>query len=81
VKRLKPGPKVNAKLRHKKAAMYFCSVGLDEGWSPHRVAELCFELYGLEVTPFQVTEFAEMHAKFADKINWPEFRVENDLRV
>jgi hypothetical protein len=80
-KRLKPGPKPNAKLRHKMAALYFCSVAVDEGWSSYRIAELCEDLYGVVVTPAQIERWAGIHRRAAEKIKKVEFRVKNDLMV
>lgn len=80
-KRLKPGPKANAKLRHQKAALYFCSVAKDEGWTCEDISRLCFALYGVGVTPAQITRWADIHERAARKIKEGEFRTTNDLMV
>jgi hypothetical protein len=80
-KRLKPGPKANANLRHKKAALYFCSVAHDEGWTCEDISRLCKALYGVGVTPAQIAHWADIHERAAQKIKEAEIRVTNDLGV
>jgi hypothetical protein len=64
--RLKPGPKAEAGLRHRKAALYFCSVAHDEGWTASRISELCLELYGVLIPPSVIREVASTIKKFAE---------------
>jgi hypothetical protein len=78
--RFKPGPKANAKLRHKMAALYFCSIANEEGWTLERISKLCEALYGVGVTPDQIARWAEVHRKAAKKLK-EEFRTTNDLMV
>jgi hypothetical protein len=79
--RLKPGPKTNARLRHTKAALYFCSVAHDEGWTLERISNLCKALYGVSVTPRQIADWTAIHHKAAEKIKVTEIRAGNDLMV
>jgi hypothetical protein len=76
---VKPGPKTNAKQRHKMAALYFASCLFDDGSDLYRICELVEANYGVIVSPTQVREFAELHAKAASKINFGEFRTASDL--
>jgi hypothetical protein len=80
-KRLKPGPKANAKLRHAKAALYWCSVAHDEGWSCADISKYVEALYGVGVTPAQIARWADIHERAARKIKEGEFRTTNDLMV
>ncbi len=77
-KRLKPGPKKNAKLRHKMAALYFCSVATEEGWTCERIGQLCEFWYGVVVTPDQIARWADVHRKAAKKLK-EEFRTIPDV--
>jgi hypothetical protein len=81
-KRLKPGPKANAKLRHKKAALYFTSISCDEGiWTCEEISRLCEALYGVKVSPDEIVAWEKAHRKAAEKIKETEFRTTNDLMV
>lgn len=79
-KRLKPGPKTNAKLRHKMAALYFCSIAGEEGWDCAKISLFCENYYGIVVTPEQIVRWSEVHRKHAKKLK-EEFRTTNDLLV
>jgi hypothetical protein len=79
--RLKPGPKAEAGLRHRKAALYFCSVAHDEGWALERISNLCRALYGVGVTPRQIADWSAVHRKAAEKMKVSEIRAGNDLMV
>jgi hypothetical protein len=79
--RLKPGPKAEAGLRHRKAALYFCSVAHDEGWTLERISNLCQALYGVRVAPRQIADWVALHRKAAEKIKVTEIRAIDDSMV
>jgi hypothetical protein len=65
-RKLKPGPKTDAAERHRKAALYFCAIAIDEGWTPERTSELCLKLYGVKITPLTIRDWSELNKKFAE---------------
>ena len=78
-RRLKPGPKTKAALRHQKAAMYFCVVATDEGWALDRIIELCEKLYGIRITPNHLKYWVSLYEREARMVSPGEFRTEPDL--
>lgn len=73
---LKPGPKVNARMRHRQAALYFAVTLVDGGSSAERASELMQTLYGVSAAPLSIREFHAVVKKFAESRTREDFSVE-----